>query len=579
MAGPTHAVSNYIYPLDSWQVSVVHGEDLGDGLYHMGIDAGNELPAGTAVYAVADGIVREAQERTQFGLVVLIEHFPEDESSNVSLYGHLDPTDVRVIVGQAVKAGDIIGVLGDRSNNGGWNTHIHFGIHKAPYTGEWVYYGHVRDAALADDWYDPEVYIPEHLISDAWLPTVQLDLTDNAIVGHTADFTVTARDLGSRVKSVLYKVSNDQGLTWTTVGKTSDPVGDVPVQLPLYAYEDGSLLLKVTVRDYFENKFPLTVAVMKDPNRYTSPAFLAMKGGKSDAFVTQWSFGSTALQGFFPFSTNWSRGGDITLGDVLGSGTQQIIVGHGSPQHLGKVKIFDQQGQLSQQFVVEQFGSIRLATGDVTGDGIAEVVMTTGQRDVATIQALDPSGQIIWSIQPLGTSQMGSFDIASGNLDEDLADEIVAVTRVGNESSIVTKAFIIDQDGAVIAQFFPFKQDFTGGANVTIGDVTGDGQNDLIFGSESNKSGTVKIFDTAGKKIMPAFRPFGDTFIGAVDVSMASWDVTEDDVVEQELLVSQASAGQAWVKAYRLSAEPEVLLEKRVYEASFTGGTRIVGYR
>ena len=118
---PSEAATNYIYPLPTWHISTHQGEEIGDGLYHMGIDAGFDLPAGTPVYATADGIVREAQERTQFGLVVLIEHFPDDATPNVSLYGHLDPSDIRVTPGQSVAAGDIIGVLGTEENNGGSN--------------------------------------------------------------------------------------------------------------------------------------------------------------------------------------------------------------------------------------------------------------------------------------------------------------------------------------------------------------------------------------------------------------------------------------------------------------------------
>ena len=85
-ARPALASSNYIYPLPDWQVSTTHGEDIGGGLYHMGVDAGFGLPAGVPVYAVADGIVREAQERSQFGLVVLIEHAADTDQAQVSVW-------------------------------------------------------------------------------------------------------------------------------------------------------------------------------------------------------------------------------------------------------------------------------------------------------------------------------------------------------------------------------------------------------------------------------------------------------------------------------------------------------------
>lgn len=569
-------IESAIYPLTTWQVSTQHGEDIG-GLYHMGIDAGHDSGAGAPVYAMSDGVVREAQERTQFGLVVLIEHFPDTGSPYVSLYGHLDPTQIMVEPGETVTMGQQVGVLGTTENNGGWTPHIHFGIHKSPYSGEWVYYGHVQDVATAEDWFDPETFISERLTSDRWSPTIATDLIDGAIVGNTMTLTVSARDIGSTVKTVKYRISGDSGATWTTVATQSAPSDYDEVTVPLYAYADGDIQLKIVARDYFNNKAETILTVTKDPYRSSLPAFVAVKGSKSDAFATQWSFAGTALQAFFPFQTDWEQGGDIAVGDVLGLGEEQLVIAKGTPQQATVIKVMSVSGQLLERFSPFARGTPRVATADTAGDGSAEIIVGSGKRQPATVAAFTANGASLWSLEPFGDFARQGLDVTAADLDGMSGDEVIAATRSGDATAVA----IITSDGSTITeQFYPFKRSFTGGVNVTAGDVTGDGVADVIVGSESDRTGSVRVFNALGEKILSGFKPFGLDFIGAVDVATTQWDTLEDDVTEEELIVSQASDGQAWVKVYRLSgAEPEIVFEKRIYEDDFIGGARIAGYR
>lgn len=570
------AATNVIYPLSSWDVSTTHGEDIG-GLYHMGVDVGHDGGAGAPVYAIADGIVREAQVRTQFGLVVLVEHFPEDDSAYVSLYGHLDPSVVMVEPGQTVIAGDQVGVLGTSENNGGWTPHLHFGIHKSAYTGDWVYYGHVQDIATAEDWYDPVTFIPEHLVADTWLPTITTDLADGATVGYSLDFTVSALDIGSTVKTVKYRVSSDSGTSWTTVATADAPPANDTVTLPLYAYADGDIMVKIVARDYFNNKAVKIIPIVKDPYRSSLPAFVALKGSKSDAFTTQWSFAGTALQAFFPFQTDWQHGGDLATGDVLGTDESQLIMAKGSPKHETIVKVMSVSGQLYERFTPFARGTPRVAIADTVADGTPEIIVGSGKRQPATVAAFTVVGVALWSVEPFGEFARQGLDVAGAELNGVAGDEIIVATRSGDSTAC---AIVAGDGSAVLKQFYPFKRTFSGGANVTAGDVTGDGTSEIIIGTESGRAGTVRVFNASGEKILPGFKPFGEEFTGSVDVAATQWDTLEDGVVEDELIVSQASSGQAWIKVYRLSgSEPEILFEKRVYEDGFLGGARIAGYR
>jgi murein DD-endopeptidase MepM/ murein hydrolase activator NlpD len=556
LAQPAWATTNFIYPLSTWHVSTHQGEEISDGLFHMGVDAGYDLPAGTPVYAVADGIVREAQERTQFGLVVLIEHFPDDSSANVSLYGHLDPTDVRVTPGEQVSAGDVIGVLGTEENNGGWGVHLHFGIHKAAYTGDWVYYGHVRDAATAEGWYDPETYIPDHLVTDNWDPIIELDLADGEIVGNTLELSGSVGDIGSGLKKVRIKASSD-GAAWETLALDEDPDYTLDNYLDISSYADGNFYLKIIARDQFNRKTVLVRSVTKDPYRYTTAGFIAMKGGDSDAFITQWSFGGTALNAFFPFKHHWNKGGLVTVSDVYGGSNNEIIAVRNQKKNTTPlVKILSASGDVRAHWSIP----------DITPQAL-----TAGNGVIYLAQPLvgyDANATVVWS----------AVDWDEAHLVTDLAvdDTTLYVCWTNGERSRLS---LIDlATGIVRHTFRPLRKAVTTGCQVTIGDFTGDGATELAIASNGDTAGTVRLMSMRGKPVGDSFRPFGDDFTGIIDVTAIQWDTVEDNITESELLVSQASAGQAWVKVYQLTNTPAVMMEDRVYEDTFTDGTFVVAW-
>jgi putative cell wall-binding protein len=173
------------FPLDRpWNIDpeFQYGSPWG-GAYHMAEDV--EAPAGTAVHAAANGVVRKLvnfQGYQEYGGVALIEHQSVTGSKNVSLYGHLDPYRFKVKVGQIVNRGDVIGYLGSREINGGWKTHLHFGIRKGAYTTQWIYYG-FGDANALKQWEKASVYVPARSsIKDvARLPLYSNDRYETAV--------------------------------------------------------------------------------------------------------------------------------------------------------------------------------------------------------------------------------------------------------------------------------------------------------------------------------------------------------------------------------------------------------------
>ncbi len=95
---------------------------------HIGIDVG--APPGTAIHAPLAGTVHSFRDNNapgDYGPTIVLEHAATSERPVFwTLYGHLNRASIeRIAVGQAVAAGDIIGWLGDVTENGGWWPHVH----------------------------------------------------------------------------------------------------------------------------------------------------------------------------------------------------------------------------------------------------------------------------------------------------------------------------------------------------------------------------------------------------------------------------------------------------------------------
>ncbi|WP_262299390.1 aminotransferase class III-fold pyridoxal phosphate-dependent enzyme [Microvirga sesbaniae] len=95
---------------------------------HIAVDV--FIDAGTEVRAPLDGIVHAVELRTSpldYGGVAVLEHTTPDGDRFYTLYGHLAADVItRLAPGQAVVAGEVIALIGDRAENGGWTPHVHF---------------------------------------------------------------------------------------------------------------------------------------------------------------------------------------------------------------------------------------------------------------------------------------------------------------------------------------------------------------------------------------------------------------------------------------------------------------------
>lgn len=131
---------------------------------------------------------------------------------------------------------------------------------------------------------------------------------------------------------------------------------------------------------------------------------------------------------------------------------------------------------------------------------------------------------------------------------------------------------IYDQDHTFLREWYAYDEQLTIGVNAVAADMTGDGQVEVITAPQAGATPYLKVFSLAGELLNPGWFAFAEDFRGGVN--LATGDLTGDGVVD--LIVAQASSGQAWVKAYDLTdTEPRVITEFLAYPETFEGGAYV----
>jgi hypothetical protein len=118
---------------------------------------------------------------------------------------------------------------------------------------------------------------------------------------------------------------------------------------------------------------------------------------------------------------------------------------------------------------------------------------SAGSDPVVTV--IDPiTNQQVFQFLPFEQSFRGGVSVAVGDLVGDPTPDI-AVAAASNGGPRV--AIYDGQTGKVVQDFFVYEPSFDGGVTVAIGDIDGDGNNDLITGTGRGGAPRVTVIDVA----------------------------------------------------------------------------------
>ncbi|HVS70616.1 MAG TPA: FG-GAP-like repeat-containing protein [Phycisphaerae bacterium] len=214
----------------------------------------------------------------------------------------------------------------------------------------------------------------------------------------------------------------------------------------------------------------------------------------------------SSFRDFFAFPTAFHGGVNLAIGDVNGDGAEDIVAAEG-PGGSPLVRVFSgRNGLMIQDFAAFDTafkGGVNVAAGDVTGDGLADIIAapeTSGGPQVKVFDGL--TGLLVNTFFGARSSFRGGLSVGITDINHDGIGEIVTATGAG----VVPQVEVFADNNAPMGAFVPASQFFTAGLNISTFDYNGDGVADIVVGSPSGGLRPL-VFDGLTRKEISPFLP------------------------------------------------------------------------
>jgi autotransporter-associated beta strand protein len=219
-------------------------------------------------------------------------------------------------------------------------------------------------------------------------------------------------------------------------------------------------------------------------------------------------------------------------------------------------------------------GGVRVAVGDINGDGYPDIVTAAGPGGGPNITVWDGrTGAMmagpLGSFFAYGAGFTGGVYVAVGDVNGDGAADIICGADRGGGPNVTVFS---GRDGSMLLSFFPYAAGFTGGVRVAAGAVTGAGPADIITGAGPGGGPNVTVYQYANGQAQPlqSYFAFGSGFTAGIYV--AAGDVNGDG--KADVIVGAGAGGGPDVAVFS-GADGSLLANFFPYAVGFTGGVRV----
>lgn len=211
----------------------------------------------------------------------------------------------------------------------------------------------------------------------------------------------------------------------------------------------------------------------------------------------------TTLFSITAYDARFRGGVRVAVGDVTGDGVADIVTAPGAGM-TSQIKVFDgTSGAEVANFMAyrENFrGGVFVAVADVNDDGHGDIITGAGEGGGPHVKVIDGT----WAVPPINALPMPT--------------QTTPVLQDPPEPALTTV------EPGLINEFYAYDPMFTGGVRVAAGDINGDGKADIVTGAGINGGPHIKEINGATGQLIREFYAYSPTYAGGVFVSAGDFD-------------------------------------------------------
>ena len=288
---------------------------------------------------------------------------------------------------------------------------------------------------------------------------------------------------------------------------------------------------------------PRTSETSQDIN---ASSFVITQAAGSLPLVRRYDGRGNVLADFYAYNEAFTGGVRVAMGDVDGDGELEIVTGAG-PGGGPQVRIFDLDGRPEGQFFAFDEGGrggIYVATADTNADGIDEIIVTADRDSTGQVRIFNKHGHLKGSFFPLGRTDVALL-VSGANFDDDFEQELIVTARSQSDGTV----WVYDGTGTYVRSFTSFNGEVDS-ISATGGDLDGDGISEILVASGPGHIPRVSVYNQSGA-LLDSFLAFRDGFTGGVSVAIG--DI--DNNGRSEIYVAPLSSGGPQVRIFEQTLE------------------------
>ncbi|MFH0952664.1 MAG: VCBS repeat domain-containing M23 family metallopeptidase [Patescibacteria group bacterium] len=218
---------------------------------------------------------------------------------------------------------------------------------------------------------------------------------------------------------------------------------------------------------------------------------------------------------------------------------------------------------------VRAYGRLHVGTNIAVGDVLSrytedELVTGAGPGERPQVRVYSKSGRLRNKFYAYAENFRGGVDVAVADLTGDGLDEIITAPGPGERKRI--KAYT--PTGEIVYEFYAYSRDMLSGIRVAAADLNNDGRAEIITAPGEGGPPLIKVFTPSGR-LLTKFMAHHSSFRGGVDVTA----MVDNELGRAYIVTGAGPGGGPKVRVF--NPEGKLRWQFHPYDRSFRGGVRV----